>query len=154
MHSMDDRQIFEEQRERIDKALSTVVDDMDRQHLRKLQLDMHKCASTCCLDVEASAENVQRCVDRCHLPLVRARNYVQQELCDFQTRLQRCVLSCNDDVKMQMRLQETGEQRQNMAVQFERCAVDCVDKHVGLLPTMMRAMKVVLEKNNSASSNS
>lgn len=30
--------------------------------------------------------------------------------------------------------------------QFERCAIQCVDKHVGLLPTMMKTIKTVLAK--------
>lgn len=32
--------------------------------------------------------------------------------------------------------------------QFDRCAIKCVDKHVGLIPTMMKTMKAVLAKGS------
>lgn len=32
--------------------------------------------------------------------------------------------------------------------QFERCAVQCVDQHLGLIPNMMRTIKSVLEKGD------
>lgn len=34
--------------------------------------------------------------------------------------------------------------------QFERCAIQCVDKHVGLIPTMMKTIKSVLAKGPEA----
>lgn len=53
---------------------------------------MHLCAAKCCQDMNASIDSVQRCVDRCSAPLTRAQNYVQNELGEFQGRLQRCVM--------------------------------------------------------------
>lgn len=32
--------------------------------------------------------------------------------------------------------------------QFERCAIVCVDKQLGLIPTMMKTMKTVLAKEH------
>lgn len=132
---MNDNTDLEEQRERIDNALINAIDDMDREHLRKLQLTMHGCAKRCCADMDASADAVQRCVDRCQLPLTRARCYVQQELAEFESQLEHC-----------MRLCEMPINNDDSIGRSERCALDCVDKYVALLPGLLSAMRVALEK--------
>lgn len=34
--------------------------------------------------------------------------------------------------------------------QFERCAVKCVDKHIDLIPNMLKTIKAVLKKGPDA----
>uniref|UniRef100_A0A1B0C3T0 Protein FAM136A n=1 Tax=Glossina palpalis gambiensis TaxID=67801 RepID=A0A1B0C3T0_9MUSC len=138
--------MIQQQRQRIEQAVTEMIDDMDKTHLRKIQVDMHRCAAKCCEDVEASVESVQRCVERCSKPFNRAQNYVHHELGEFQDRLQRCVMQCNDDVKVKMSASPSADEVAKHTDQFERCAVKCVDKHVGLLSTMMKTMKSVLAK--------
>lgn len=127
---MADNTELEEQRERIDKALINAVDDIDREHLRKLQLIMHGCAKRCCADSDASAEAVQHCVDRCQVPLTRARCYVQQELAEFESQLGHCMREC----------------QMTYGGQSDRCSLDCVDKYVALLPELLNSMRMALEK--------
>ncbi|XP_011190659.1 protein FAM136A-like [Zeugodacus cucurbitae] len=138
--------MIEQQRQRIERAVTEMVDDMDKSHLRKMQTDMHLCAAKCCQDMNGSIDSVQRCVDRCSAPLTRAQNYVQHELGEFQGRLQRCVMQCNDDVKVKMPANPSESDIAKYTDQFERCAIQCVDKHVGLIPTMMKTIKSVLAK--------
>lgn len=37
-----------------------------------------------------------------------------------------------------------GPQIDKCTIEFEKCAVKCVDKHIGLIPGMMKSMKKVL----------
>lgn len=53
---------------------------------------------------------------------------------------------CNDDVKVKMPPNPSEEQIAKYTDQFERCAIQCVDKHVGLIPSLMKTMKTVLAK--------
>lgn len=53
---------------------------------------------------------------------------------------------CNDDVKVKMPPSPSEEQISKYTDQFERCAIQCVDKHVGLIPSLMKTMKAVLAK--------
>ncbi|XP_017041955.1 protein FAM136A [Drosophila ficusphila] len=122
---------LEEQRERVDNATLTAMEDLDRDYLRKLQIEMHTCATACCADADASAEAVQRCVDRCQIRLTRARCFVQQGLSDFENRLEKCIQQC--------RIHGSDSQ-------LERCSSNCVDSHVASLPEMLRAMRDTLEK--------
>ncbi|ALC49652.1 CG12661 [Drosophila busckii] len=134
---MNDTLNSEEQRERIENALLNAIDDIDRDHLRKLQLTMHGCAKRCCADADASAEAVQRCVDRCQLPLTRARCYVQQELAEFESQLEGCMRDCQ---------LPPNEDNKQAGCHLERCTLDCVDRHVALLPELLRSMRATLEK--------
>lgn len=101
--------MIQQQRQRIESAVTEMIDDMDKTHLRKMQVgsihhkrnpttssqlqnEMHLCAAKCCQDGTSSVDSVQRCVDRCSAPMTRAQNYVQHELGEFQGRLQRCVM--------------------------------------------------------------
>jgi len=126
-----DNPSLEEQRERVDSAIVTAMEDLDRDYLRKLQIEMHACATACCADADANAEAVERCVDRCQIRLTRARCFVQQGMSDFENRLEKCLQQC--------RLHGSYDH-------LERCSSNCVDSHVGLLPEMLRAMRDTLEK--------
>lgn len=104
--------MIQQQRQKIEAAVTEMIDDMDKTHLRKMQVsgvrfrgypetdllitkfqnEMHLCAAKCCQDGTSSVDSVQRCVDRCSAPMTRAQNYVQHELGEFQGRLQRCVM--------------------------------------------------------------
>lgn len=128
---MNDNSDLAEQRERIDNALINAVDDIDREHLRKLQMIMHSCAKRCCADNDASAIAVQHCVDRCQVPLTRARCYVQHELAEFESQLEHCMRDCQ--------MSSDGNQSQ-------RCSLDCIDKYVSLLPDLLNTWRMALEK--------
>ncbi|KAH8387937.1 hypothetical protein KR093_010391 [Drosophila rubida] len=135
---MDENTNLEEQRERIENALISAVDDMDREHLRKLQLTMHACAKRCCADMDASAEAVQRCVDRCQLPLTRARCYVQQELAEFESQLEHCMRQC--------RALASDGGGDAAGGRSDRCSLECVDRYVALLPELLSTMRMALDK--------
>ncbi|XP_017083921.1 protein FAM136A [Drosophila eugracilis] len=126
-----DSSTLEDQRERMDNAILTAMEDLDRDYLRKLQIEMHACASACCADVDANAEAVERCVDRCQIRLTRARCFVQQGMSDFENKLEKCIQQCRVH---------------GSDYHLERCTNNCVDSHVGLLPEMLRAMRDTLEK--------
>lgn len=63
---------------------------------------MHRCAARCCDDGNVSLDRVQQCVENCSKPLQVSQDYVQSEIQSFQNRLQRCVMECNDDIKLKM----------------------------------------------------
>lgn len=64
--------------------------------------DMHRCAAKCCENREVSVERVQKCVENCSVKINWAQSYVQRELEQLQNKLQRCVMDCNDDVRVKL----------------------------------------------------
>lgn len=90
--------MIEDVRKRIEKAVEDAIQDMYTTHLRKMQSDMHLCAVNCCDDRKSlpQIDNVQSCIEDCAAPLLRAQDYIQHELREFQTSLQRCVMVGNE----------------------------------------------------------
>lgn len=110
---------------------------------------MHYCAAKCCENSNYSIDRVQQCVEQCSTPLSKAQRYVHKELDTYQNRLQRCVMDCNDDVKDKMGPNPSESDINKYTDQFEKCAVKCVDKHVNLIPQMLKSIKQVLSKGPS-----
>lgn len=67
---------------KVQDSVSTLMDDLDKNHLRQMQvrreipansrfltktfqMQMHKCAADCCGNTKSSATQVQQCIDRC-----------------------------------------------------------------------------------------
>ena len=79
---------------------------------------------------------LQRCVQNCQTPLQNTQNAINQEVQQFQARIQRCAAACQDDARdlmpadgnMTQALQEKAQ------AQMDGCVTRCVDKHIALLP--------------------
>lgn len=63
---------------------------------------MHRCAANCCDKRDISLEKVQTCVENCSAKINWAQSFVQKELEQCQNKLQRCVMDCNDDIRVKM----------------------------------------------------
>ncbi|CRL07567.1 CLUMA_CG020532, isoform A [Clunio marinus] len=138
------------QRQRVEQELTTLVDNLDKSYLRRMQSDMHQCASKCCEDTQSSMDTIQRCIERCSQPVNKAQRYVQSELERVQGRLQRCVMDCNDNIKDRMPTNPSETEVAKFTTEFERCAIKCVDGTVETLPSLFKTMKSVLGKGPQA----
>ncbi|KAK8753041.1 hypothetical protein OTU49_002201 [Cherax quadricarinatus] len=94
--------MVEQAQVRIQEAMTALVDDLDKTYLRGIQRAMHLCAAVCCEKTENSVDQVHRCIESCSTPLTQAQSFVQNELSQFQERLQRCVMTCQDRVRDQV----------------------------------------------------
>ncbi|CAG0922144.1 unnamed protein product [Notodromas monacha] len=92
---------------RVQDAVTQMINDLDKLTLRRMQGDMHRCAARCCDDRESHLEAIHRCIENCAIPLNKAQTKVQGEMQQFQNRLQRCVLTCQDKVQDTLRPETT-----------------------------------------------
>lgn len=139
--------MVEQQRQRIEQEMTKMINELDLQYLRKMQADMHRCAAACCDNKDSSLERVQKCVESCSLSLNFAQNYVQKELEGLQNKLQRCVMDCNDEVRVKMGPNPTESEIEKFTKVFEDCATKCVDKQISYIPSLLNRMKTDLSKN-------
>lgn len=107
---------------------------------------MHLCAADCCSDAKASMNSVHACVEHCARDLNKAQNFVQNELGQFQERLQRGVLLCQDKIKEKVGPNPTEADMKRYRAEFESCAVDCVNYHVNQLPSLKQKIKAGLDQ--------
>ncbi|KAG0713193.1 Protein FAM136A [Chionoecetes opilio] len=160
---------------RIQEAMTALVDDLDKTFLRGMQRTMHLCAASCCEKKECSVDQVHRCIEGCSTPLTQAQSFVQNELSQFQERLQRCVMVCQDRVKEHVHADatETQEPQRHSSLsfantagsvfrqaalgqngvsaykaEFEGCAMQCVDEHIHLMPSVKKRIASVLAKKS------
>ncbi|KAL7645790.1 UNVERIFIED_CONTAM: hypothetical protein RMT77_002686 [Armadillidium vulgare] len=132
---------------RIQEAMTSLVNEIDKSILRSMQRSMHLCAAKCCENEEASVDNVHKCIENCSTPLSQAQNFIQTELSQFQERLQRCVMVCQDKVKDKVTVSTTESEAGVYKREFEDCAMQCVDEHISLLPSIRKRITKVLQKS-------
>ncbi|KAF5299573.1 hypothetical protein FQR65_LT09378 [Abscondita terminalis] len=142
--------MVELQKQRVEQEMTVMIDELDKQFLRKMQATMHRCAAKCCDNLDVSLERVQNCVNACSTPFTNAQTYVQNELERLQTRLQRCVMECNDSIKDKIGPNPSEAEVNKYSLMFENCAIKCVDTHIDLIPTLMKSMKTVLSKQQNS----
>ncbi|XP_066955214.1 protein FAM136A isoform X1 [Macrobrachium rosenbergii] len=161
---------------RIQEAMTALVDDLDKTYLRGMQKSMHLCSADCCDKKESSVDQVHRCIESCSTPLTQAQSFVQNELSQFQERLQRCVMVCQDRVRDQVNAdtsesQDSGQRKGTLSLansagsvmrqaalgvggvavykaEFEGCAMQCVDDHIQLMPSVKKRIANILSKHS------
>ncbi|NXV81342.1 F136A protein, partial [Atlantisia rogersi] len=99
---------------------------------------MFRCSARCCEDSTASMQQVQRCLERCQAPLAQAQAIVTAELENFQDRLSRCTLHCNDKARDAL---DAGGTEGRVRAQLDTCLAACGDDHLRLVPAMAKKMK-------------
>ncbi|XP_076461828.1 protein FAM136A-like [Babylonia areolata] len=132
---------------RVRKAVDSMVSSLDKDCLRDLQAEMYRCSTKCCEDKTTSLDEVQNCIERCSSKVSRAQNYVQNEIQMFQDRLQRCVMSCDDNVRPKIGPSTTDEERTKLFAEVEACAVKCADQHASQLSGQTKNILENLRKN-------
>ncbi|KAI4897746.1 hypothetical protein NFI96_033839 [Prochilodus magdalenae] len=132
----------EAQQARVQKAVEEMVQSLEREHIRKMQGRMFRCSADCCERSTDSMSQVHQCIDVCHAPLAKAQGLVTSELEQFQDRLTRCTMHCNDKAKD---LFDSGAKETAVRSLMEKCVGSCVDDHLSLLPSMTRKLKESLQ---------
>lgn len=130
---------FEEQSKRLETAMTTLVEDLDKSHLRKLHADMHTCAAKCCQNKEDSLESVYSCVENCRMPVDHAWSFVESELINFHEKLSGCLEQCN--AKSKWISQNSEVQLTRSTKEMEECTTRCVDQMITILPKVLERMK-------------
>ena len=69
------------------------------------------------------------------------------ELEDFQNRLQRCMMSCQDKAKDMMAMPGQSLSQQYVENQFADCMCDCADEHLKLLPLVKERLLNKITQN-------
>ena len=92
-----------------------------------------------------SINEVIACKERCEAPLMRAQKYVQSELERYQESLQRCVLSCQDDIKDKVTPNTSEADIEKYRREFDACGIKCCDTSVGKLPSLSKRVMEALQ---------
>ncbi|KAL5022608.1 hypothetical protein ScPMuIL_001763 [Solemya velum] len=137
---------MEDAQARVQKAVTSMFQDLDKDVIRKMQADMYLCSAKCCENMSARVEDVQGCIDRCSEKLNKTQTFVQNELQMYQDRLQRCAMDCQDKARDGVGSNTTENEITKFRGEMEKCVVKCADTHINLLPAMYKRMKEIVIK--------
>ncbi|KAM4675006.1 protein FAM136A [Discoglossus pictus] len=131
----------EEQQTRLQNAVDSMVKNLEKENIRKMQRKMFLCSASCCENEGVSMQHVHQCIERCHTPLAQAQSLVTSELERFQDRLARCTMHCNDKAKDFF---DSGAKEAQVKAHLDTCVIKCADEHMNLIPSLTKKMKDAL----------
>ncbi|KAK8938234.1 hypothetical protein KSP40_PGU013180 [Platanthera guangdongensis] len=101
-----------------------------------LQRAYFKCAHEC-FDRRRRQEDINNCVENCSVPVLKANNFVETEMAQFQERMNRSLMVCRDKFEaaklQQMKAGATGE--------LEACVNNAIDDNLRVLPHIVDRLK-------------
>ncbi|CAF0888015.1 unnamed protein product [Brachionus calyciflorus] len=115
------------------------IGQFDREYLRKIQGDMFRCSATCCDNTSTSQNDLQRCLETCAQPAMKADRFMQEQMQDMQDRFQRCAMSCADKIKDKSTFGEVNQQANR--AEMEKCVTVCGDEMIKMLPNYTNKMR-------------
>ncbi|CAK8676090.1 unnamed protein product [Clavelina lepadiformis] len=139
-------QRVQESLQKIDNEASNMQRDIEKSYIRKLQGKSMRKGAECCDNMVASAEEVQNCIKQSQQPLVKVQALIKHELEDFQQRLHRCMLSCQDKAKDSMTTSGSMQMEPKIEKMFGDCMCACADEHLKLLPLMKQRLITSMPK--------
>jgi hypothetical protein len=114
---------------------------IDVERIRPFSRAMYLKMAECYNSKSASSNDIQRCLGDASAPAQVAQNVVQNELNQFQKRLERCMMDCRDEVNDRY---PTIDAKNQAAAQgmYDKGAIKCADKHIA----MMKSLKTSIEQ--------
>lgn len=125
---------------RMEGEASKVLDDIERNHMRKIARASFACALKCYdkAGKHGPAEALDMCARNCQVSYQQAGAMVQQEVGQFQNRLNRNMTECQE--RARDKLTPGMETDPSKMAQLEHDLLNCmskqVDEHIKLLQPM------------------
>ena len=129
--------------------VSSMVDEIERLKLRPVARKMHSCIVSCYdkAGKNGRKEQIEQCTQQCQMPYQTAGAVTQQELGNFQNRLQRAMMQCQDDAQG-MITPDMGEDSRKMK-RVEESMLKCIEGVVSKSRDGLKPMKQRIESQMS-----
>ena len=121
--------------------LQDEISVFDKEYLRSIQGDMFRCSANCCDNKSVSQGELQRCLEKCSVPAMKADKFMQEQIQDIQDRFQRCAMSCADKVKDRAGFGADASTQEKSRAEMEACVGKCGDEMLKTLPQFTKRMK-------------
>ncbi|XP_009144052.1 protein FAM136A [Brassica rapa] len=108
-----------------------------------LQQAYFKCAYEC-FDRRRNQEEISNCVEHCSVPVVKSQQHFENEMAQFQERLNRSLVVCQDKFEA-AKLQKIRPEAVN---EMERCVHKAIEENLNTLPHIVQRMKTAFNIAN------
>ncbi|GAB2227641.1 hypothetical protein Droror1_Dr00009468 [Drosera rotundifolia] len=144
--AMEEKLVTERLRSKLNDVNSTAKTHLDpiQDHVNfTLQKAYFKCAHEC-FDRSRRQEEIGNCVEHCSVPVLTAQNVVETEMAQFQERLQRSLMVCQD--RYEAAKLQTGQA--NAMAEMESCVNSSINDSIKTLPYLVEKLRVSLGISN------
>ncbi|KAG7351744.1 protein of unknown function DUF842 containing protein [Nitzschia inconspicua] len=126
---------------KMETEATQVLDDIERNWMRKVARESFACAVKCYDKAGKSgpAEALEQCARKCQMPYQQASALVQQEVNQFQNRLNRNMQECQEQARD--RIQPGMENDPSKMAAIEQSLLDCMSKQVNEHIKLLQPMK-------------
>lgn len=101
----------------------------------------------CCNSSSDSAQQIQTCIERSSQKVQYIQKVLESEMSEFQNRLNRCSMQCQDEVNDKYRSADGRYSNQSAAeAMMLKCAGTCIDRHLAMLPAMRSKLEKEIDK--------
>ncbi|KAK9809831.1 hypothetical protein WJX72_000021 [[Myrmecia] bisecta] len=135
----------EERAAGVSKALTALVEDLEKSELRPRQKDSFVCSARCC-DSSASQQNLQQCCEACSTSVRVAEQVVNRSLATFQERLQRCAQRCSDVAQESMPTKPSDKDIAKAQGRAAECLADCAQQYEQQVPKLGQDIRAQLQQ--------
>ncbi|ESQ51755.1 hypothetical protein EUTSA_v10017374mg [Eutrema salsugineum] len=108
-----------------------------------LQQAYFKCAYEC-FDRRRKQEEISNCVEHCSVPVVKSQQHFENEMAQFQERLNRSLMVCQDKFEA-AKLQKIRPEAVN---EMESCVHKAIEENLNTLPHVVQRMKTAFNITN------
>jgi hypothetical protein len=122
-----------------------VLDEIERTEVRKVARKGVECVLKCYdkAGTTGAGDVLENCVSNCQMPSKQANQMVQQEVGEFQQRLNRSMMECQDKAKDMMYpgIENDAKKMGKVEETLLACMSKTVDNHIGLLQPLKKRIQ-------------
>lgn len=126
-----------------------MLDQIEKTAIRKVARKGVECVLKCYdkAGTSGAGDVLENCVQNCQMPSKNANQLVQQEVGQFQNRLQRSMMDCQDRTKDMMYpgIENDAKKMVKVEESLLACISKTVDAHINLLKPMRQRIESQLK---------
>lgn len=113
-----------------------------------LQHARFKCCVDCTGNSSTTAQQVQQCIQRCDGPIESVNQTIQSELQRFQERVNRCAMSCSDELRDKYSISQETDPKllQRAEGELNACLAKCGSDHMDTIPALEKRISEAASK--------
>jgi urease gamma subunit len=135
---------------RMQQETSMVIDHLERTLIRPIARSSYACVVKCYDDAgeKSSAEQIAKCSEQCQGPYQMSHQIVQQEVGQFQERVSRAMMQCNDEASAMITpaVQKDARKMKKVEDTVLKCMSKVVDEQVMRLGPMKERIQQGLKQ--------
>mmetsp|Transcript_28772 Transcript_28772/g.42643 ORF Transcript_28772/g.42643 Transcript_28772/m.42643 type:complete len:154 (-) Transcript_28772:502-963(-) len=135
---------------RMEGETTVAIDHLERTLIRPIARSAYACVVKCYDDTgeRGPAEQIEKCSQQCQGPYQMAHQIVQQEVGQFQNRVSRAMMQCNDEATAMITpaVQKDARKMKKVEDTVLKCMSKVVDEQIMFLNPMKQRIQTSLKQ--------